>query len=387
MLLPFGENPDGRIVHISEVPSGLKCQCACPHCRAKLVARKGNIKQHHFAHHATTECRHAYESAIHKLAKEILYERKHIKLPEAKAEYENMSRIICREINFGLDEVRLEKPMFGIIPDVVAKRKGKELLIEIAVTHFCGPQKITKIRERSLATIEIDLSQLSREAAMSEIGEALLHSAPRSWIYNSRIEMGKEELKRLHQQKPERIQRTKEKGLEDKKLERARQTKEKQSASKISSLVSAALKAKASNSILTREHDNKWGRIFARLSGAKLSTYTSFATSGDWCFRLERKYWQSQILYLALDSSARSPWRGVLMKKIFATLGSSNFIHTGLCLDVDEQTEIAVQARVKDFRAPHKIIDDYLRYLEGKKIVSRNDRGLCLTNAIRARVQ
>jgi len=183
ILLPFGERANGQIVHISEVRNGLSCECVRPHCKARLVARKGPQKQHHFGHYASTECRHAYESAIHKLAKEILCKEKKIKIPEVKAEYMDMKEIIQREIIFELDEARLEEPISGIIPDVVALKRDRKLLIEIAVTHFCDSMKITKIRENNLSTIEVDLSQLSRDATALEIEEALLYSAPRAWVY------------------------------------------------------------------------------------------------------------------------------------------------------------------------------------------------------------
>jgi hypothetical protein len=37
-----------EIVHTSEVESGLKCECICPACGARLIARKGTKVLHHF---------------------------------------------------------------------------------------------------------------------------------------------------------------------------------------------------------------------------------------------------------------------------------------------------------------------------------------------------
>ncbi|GEM_PF-1961821 len=48
MKLPFGIY-QGNFVHISEVTSG-KTEILCPYCQQKLVAKKGRIKRHHFAH-------------------------------------------------------------------------------------------------------------------------------------------------------------------------------------------------------------------------------------------------------------------------------------------------------------------------------------------------
>lgn len=44
-----------QVRFISDVPAGAACRCFCVACRSPLVARKGNIKAHHFAHEASQE--------------------------------------------------------------------------------------------------------------------------------------------------------------------------------------------------------------------------------------------------------------------------------------------------------------------------------------------
>ncbi|MEM1123602.1 MAG: hypothetical protein AAGJ18_24400, partial [Bacteroidota bacterium] len=51
MKLPFGVHND-YFIHISEVPSG-RTNLRCPYCNGALVAKKGRIKRHHFAHEGT----------------------------------------------------------------------------------------------------------------------------------------------------------------------------------------------------------------------------------------------------------------------------------------------------------------------------------------------
>ena len=48
MKLPFGIY-QGKYIHISEVNSG-KTTVLCPYCQQQLMAKKGRIKRHHFAH-------------------------------------------------------------------------------------------------------------------------------------------------------------------------------------------------------------------------------------------------------------------------------------------------------------------------------------------------
>ena len=47
--LRYGVNSESVLVVIEDVPSG-KTELNCPYCGGSLTARKGRIKEHHFAH-------------------------------------------------------------------------------------------------------------------------------------------------------------------------------------------------------------------------------------------------------------------------------------------------------------------------------------------------
>lgn len=72
--VPFGLDTNGRIQDVADVPRGLSCGCICSECRGPLVAKKGEIKVHHFAHHDRRECRHAFEASLFQMAVELLSE-------------------------------------------------------------------------------------------------------------------------------------------------------------------------------------------------------------------------------------------------------------------------------------------------------------------------
>ncbi|WP_414625176.1 GIY-YIG nuclease family protein [Calothrix sp. CCY 0018] len=55
MWLRYGVNQDNNLVPIEDSPRG-KTQLRCPYCGGKLTAKKGRIKEHHFAHDGET-CR------------------------------------------------------------------------------------------------------------------------------------------------------------------------------------------------------------------------------------------------------------------------------------------------------------------------------------------
>ena len=83
--LTYALDTNGKLVHVDCVPRGLACKCFCPHCKSELVAKNGgNRKVHHFAHANGSDCVGAIESALHKMAKDILQEHKLIMLPSVK---------------------------------------------------------------------------------------------------------------------------------------------------------------------------------------------------------------------------------------------------------------------------------------------------------------
>ena len=50
MTMYIALNEDNKLVNIKQVERGLACQCTCFECGEAVIARKGEIKEHHFAH-------------------------------------------------------------------------------------------------------------------------------------------------------------------------------------------------------------------------------------------------------------------------------------------------------------------------------------------------
>lgn len=117
--LAFGEAADGRIVHIGEVRSGLRCGCICPHCRGALVARRGPLREHHFGHRAGTACVFAAETALHKLAKQVLARVGRLMLPPAVAEVGDLRTEVAPAREVAVDAVAIECRLEAVVPDVV----------------------------------------------------------------------------------------------------------------------------------------------------------------------------------------------------------------------------------------------------------------------------
>ena len=191
--LPYGSKK-GKLLHISEVSRGLACGCVCPACGDRLVARKGTIREHHFAHAAGNDCRTAVETALHLAAKEVLERRKEIVLPSVEIQFHfhryrtsgDKSLILAPERRYQLTSVALERRLSTIVPDVLAHVENRPLLIEIRVTHGIKARKLARIQNLDMSTVEIDLSAVPRDLTWKDLEEMVVESAThKQWIYNA----------------------------------------------------------------------------------------------------------------------------------------------------------------------------------------------------------
>ncbi|GJD65794.1 hypothetical protein MPEAHAMD_5990 [Methylobacterium frigidaeris] len=195
--LVFGERPDGTILHISEVCSGLACNCACPGCKAPLVARKGDLKDHHFGHYGTAEtpaCQTGAETALHKFAKDCLARRLELFLPAVERAVGTSARARYLGEMFHFDAALLEHRLATIVPNVIVHKGERDLLVELRVSHPCDTVKIADIADLNIAAVEIDLSHLPRDVTRLSLEEAIITQAPRRWLYKpkSRAKFGEE---------------------------------------------------------------------------------------------------------------------------------------------------------------------------------------------------
>ena len=196
---------DGRCVSVYDVPSGLACNCVCAACQRPLVARKGSQRTHHFAHRPGDDCERAGETTLHRAAKQLLVEGRQLWLPEFRGSSttwltESMQRAPmwsqCRDWITGTiyeaqlvvaDTVDVEVALGEVRVDVVVVTgDGRELLVEIRVTHAVDEEKRDRIRAMGRACVEIDLSSVPRDVTLRDLAPMVVgrgeDAAPRRWI-------------------------------------------------------------------------------------------------------------------------------------------------------------------------------------------------------------
>ena len=180
---------DGNIVSIADVPSGKKCGCVCPACGGELIAHKGQKRMHHFKHRSSEDCEYGYESSLHLAAKDILSRSKKMVIPPIYVEFPQSGKskeLLYLKKEIPVDRVELEKRFDDIIPDIVVYSGDKYFFIEIYVTHPIDDEKLKKLKEKNISTIEIDLSKIKRDISVEELSDILLKSSDRkSWKYNA----------------------------------------------------------------------------------------------------------------------------------------------------------------------------------------------------------
>lgn len=189
---------DGQIVSINDVTSGKTCGCVCPSCGEQLIAKKGEIMIHHFAHASTKDCEYGYETSLHLLAKDIIKNLNHFVLPKEKLNYfyynVNNNEVknypnLNDALDIKIDNVEIELPFDNMKPDIVIYSGEKKYFIEIFVTHKIDDVKLEKIKNKLVDTIEIGLSNIDKQAEHEALEEILLNDNERKyWIYNNKIE-------------------------------------------------------------------------------------------------------------------------------------------------------------------------------------------------------
>lgn len=166
ILYPMAIDTQGQL--ISAVLAMGKQEYTCIDCASRMVVRKGEKVQHHFAHFADTNITRACnpESAIHKAGKRILREKISHALIAGNPIYFAWKCSCCdgdaqlNIIQYGnwiAEEISL--PQSLIRPDLTLyKDKSPKLAIEIVKSNYPSDEKIKYFTELNLASFIIEVA-------------------------------------------------------------------------------------------------------------------------------------------------------------------------------------------------------------------------------------
>lgn len=186
----------------SQVVPGAQCGCVCPGCGAPLVAKAvlSRRRRAHFAHFSGVNCEAGRETAIHRMAKQVLCEASQILLPDWNGAGEIENPPLCRDTRGQIHEgrrvyipARTVRPRAAAaeyrcqdyVPDVRIEDEEGELLIEVRYRHPVDAEKLARVRADGCRMIEIDLSGLVDSALhdMEQFRSAVLETpSNRVWL-------------------------------------------------------------------------------------------------------------------------------------------------------------------------------------------------------------
>lgn len=160
--LIVGVGEDQRLVPIRRALRGLKCNCVCPCCGARLSAKRGKVNAHHFAHHQAEECTGAVETALHRFAKAVIHHHNGLVLPPIIVQ--GVGKPLRPAHAYAYRRTSEEVPLKGFIADVVAYGFPK-LVVELKVTHTVDAYKQRVFLRSGVQSVEIDVLAIFEELA------------------------------------------------------------------------------------------------------------------------------------------------------------------------------------------------------------------------------
>lgn len=176
-VFSWAENAEGRMVHVDDVPRGLKCGCTCPHCHEKLLARHGEVREHGFAHHSDmrgANLQICYMVILYKLAEQIIQTKKKILAPSYYGIFKG------KVLEFENVKIDSQYEREDKQPDVIATTvDGEQYLIEFVFKYKVQHKRV--LDYKTLSCIEIDLSNQSLETLESFL---LSSFEDRKWLNN-----------------------------------------------------------------------------------------------------------------------------------------------------------------------------------------------------------
>ncbi len=151
-FIPFAKHIEsGKLTSIEDVESGENCKCICLYCETALIAKKGEIKRHHFAHKNKKECAYGFALALHERVQQVLSNTSEIAIPEHPG---YAGWIYTERQKTKISSIRSELLYHKTIPTIIIQSGIGEFTLDIFCDKRIQKEKeFTKVYDR----LEINL--------------------------------------------------------------------------------------------------------------------------------------------------------------------------------------------------------------------------------------
>lgn len=136
----------GQIVDVSEVSSGLDCNCSCVNCGDDLLAVKGDQRRWYFRHRERTDCEIGQEEALQALAIQLFKINSYFYVP--KYGRQSYDEVVTKD---DISDYQIE-------PDVVLFTRDYPIYIRFKLYEDQQVGGLLGFEEAEERVVEIDLS-------------------------------------------------------------------------------------------------------------------------------------------------------------------------------------------------------------------------------------
>jgi hypothetical protein len=217
--------------------------------------------------------------------------------------------------------------------------------VEFHVAHACDEEKVAKLRQLNLASIEIDLSRISRHAPRQVHVEQILRTAPRHWLHNAKVAAEETRLRLLVAER-----------------EAAEFRRRQRQYGRIVKEVASAWGDESASG-----HPS-WTQ---QMSDSGLAGYVGLAVPGGQCFAVDAATWQSALLDLAL---VRLQGGAFTADAMLRNLQHNEMLKAPFMIRRNWEPELVAHIRecLPDFRSPTEAVVDYADMLTERGILRRS---------------
>lgn len=244
--------------------------------------------------------------------------------------------------------------------DVVIKVKGKDYIIEVAVTHFVDESKREKLKKIGLSAFEIDLSALiKKDISWHELTEAVLSDETnRKWIFNQKKEKLLTKTKADYQKK-----------LDDVAREQENEAKRKQEQQQIhfksmQEMMEPEKYAKELNRLRNDKQADGWVKYFKfseKLNGYPF--YMDIPITGEFVFSCDRRMWQGllfdEYVYKGFGQKTCTFTVSNIKNWMFNRKGQIKYDKTKVCA-----TSVFINGQEQEVSFSYDVVCRYFEYLE-----------------------